>query len=544
MVAVKVESCTSNKQVLKIEAVILKRLQDLPHTCELHGCGRTDKVNFIVMTLLGQNLSDLRKKQAKQVFTTSTVLRLAVQSIMAVQEMHNCGFLHRDIKPSNFAMGIGDQSRKCFLIDFGLARQYTTPTGELKQPRPTAGFRGTVRYASINAHLGIELGRHDDLWSVFYMLIELATGNLPWRRIREKEEAGKAKQECNHDNLIKGLPEEFKLFMNHLQKLSYHDKPDYQYLVNLFEQAQSRLGISESDPFDWESDFILPSANTASASSQQIVSPEHQNTAEHMDSLKAKSIGEKVKKICKVFQTMNSPKTTHGTSVNNKRNTSNSQKMSVDNKIGNMPAAESNINNNNSNKMELENKDVADNDCNLSNCGDKLDPIHLQEDVPVAPTDELDGHQPKKGFTNVFNDSADDNRSHHQTMTAERQVTTQLNTGFMIMAGEILKDDTLSSSSDDGQPHLKRKFERVDSPLIHRIGTDKGVCGSGEGRSGLVGSLNAPVERTELLTSSLNTGLPKPPSDPPRNGYFCSSARKRKFVKLSRRILANSLRQE
>ena len=38
------------------------------------------------------------------------------------------------------------------MLDFGLARQYTTATGEVRAARAAAGFRGTVRYASINAH--------------------------------------------------------------------------------------------------------------------------------------------------------------------------------------------------------------------------------------------------------------------------------------------------------------------------------------------------------------------------------------------------------
>ena len=38
------------------------------------------------------------------------------------------------------------------MLDYGLARQYTTATGEVRPPRAAAGFRGTVRYASVNAH--------------------------------------------------------------------------------------------------------------------------------------------------------------------------------------------------------------------------------------------------------------------------------------------------------------------------------------------------------------------------------------------------------
>lgn len=49
-------------------------------------------------------------------------------------------------------MGKGNNLRKVYMLDFGLARQYTTATGEVRPPRTAAGFRGTVRYASVNAH--------------------------------------------------------------------------------------------------------------------------------------------------------------------------------------------------------------------------------------------------------------------------------------------------------------------------------------------------------------------------------------------------------
>ena len=38
------------------------------------------------------------------------------------------------------------------MLDDGLARQYTNQNGDVRAPRAVAGFRGTVRYASINAH--------------------------------------------------------------------------------------------------------------------------------------------------------------------------------------------------------------------------------------------------------------------------------------------------------------------------------------------------------------------------------------------------------
>jgi tau tubulin kinase len=58
------------------------------------------------------------------------------------------------------------------------------------------------------------MGRHDDLWSLFYMLIEFVTGQLPWRRIKDKEQVGQMKEKYDHTNFLKSLPSEFKVKEN------------------------------------------------------------------------------------------------------------------------------------------------------------------------------------------------------------------------------------------------------------------------------------------------------------------------------------------
>ncbi|KAL7057740.1 hypothetical protein AAHC03_017163 [Spirometra sp. Aus1] len=256
-VAIKVESSQQTKQVLKMEVAVLKRLQGKPHVCRFIGCGRNDQYNYIVMSLQGRNLAELRRSTRRGYFSISTTVRLGRQILTAIENIHAVGFLHRDIKPSNFALGngIGPGSvspRTIVMLDFGLARQYTTTNGEIRPPRQVAGFRGTVRYASVNAHLNKELGRHDDLWSLYYMLAEFITGELPWRKIKDKEQVGIMKQTFDQNNLLKFMPREFRAFLEHIQSLTYFDKPDYQFLQSLLSNYMERRSISESDPFDWE----------------------------------------------------------------------------------------------------------------------------------------------------------------------------------------------------------------------------------------------------------------------------------------------------
>jgi tau tubulin kinase len=141
---------------------------------------------------------------------------------------------------------------RIYLIDFGLARKYRIPTGEIRPPRKSAGFRGTARYASINSHKSKELGRRDDLWSVFYVLVEFALGTLPWRKMKDKDAIGGLKEKYTTKELVKDLPKEFSLFLESLQKLGYADDPDYNELRSLLLQIYSKEGYSSKQPFDWD----------------------------------------------------------------------------------------------------------------------------------------------------------------------------------------------------------------------------------------------------------------------------------------------------
>lgn len=254
-VAIKVESTKQSKQVLKMEVAVLKALQsNSRHVCKFYGCGRDERFNYIVMSLVGKSLAELRRAQPRGIFSLSTTLRLGKHILQAIRDIHEVGFLHRDIKPSNFAMGIGPNNRNVYMLDYGLARQYVTQSGEVRQPRAVAGFRGTVRYASVNAHDNREMGRHDDLWSLFYMLIEFLQGQLPWRKIKDKDEVGRIKRSFQHDDLLKHerVPLEFEPFLRHIQNLTYHDQPDYDFLLTLLESTTIRKSVKETDSYDWE----------------------------------------------------------------------------------------------------------------------------------------------------------------------------------------------------------------------------------------------------------------------------------------------------
>ncbi|KAM3717980.1 Tau-tubulin kinase [Dirofilaria immitis] len=255
-VAMKVESSKATKQVLKMEVAVLRRLQGKRHSCKFYGCGRNDKFNYLVMSLQGKNLADLRRESPKQSFSLSTAIRIGLQILNAIREIHSIGFLHRDIKPSNFAMGRTNATCKMvFMLDFGLARQYLNAKGEIRSPRNAAGFRGTVRYAAVSAHKNKEMGRQDDLWSLFYMLVEFLQGSLPWRKIKDKDEVGRMKEEMNLNVLLDGCPRELHDFATYLKTLDYSDEPSYGLLENYLRNIIIRHGINIEEPYDWEINY-------------------------------------------------------------------------------------------------------------------------------------------------------------------------------------------------------------------------------------------------------------------------------------------------
>ncbi|CAG5112443.1 Oidioi.mRNA.OKI2018_I69.chr2.g6659.t1.cds [Oikopleura dioica] len=254
--AVKVESSQYDKQVLKMEAEVLQKMKGKSkYICKFFGCGRESKFNYIIMSLLGNNISALRKATDSGYFSTSTALRLGVQMLRAIRSLHDVGYLHRDVKPSNFALGMGRHSRRLFIYDFGLARKFADDRGMLRPPRDTkCPFRGTLRYASLNAHNGQELGRHDDLWSFFYLMIEITYGQLPWRSLREAERIKHAKMRFDHKRFfeLERVPKELKPFREYLESLDYYTKPNYDYLIGRLEFGMRERKIDKSEPLDWE----------------------------------------------------------------------------------------------------------------------------------------------------------------------------------------------------------------------------------------------------------------------------------------------------
>ncbi|UJR21144.1 hypothetical protein I4U23_024243 [Adineta vaga] len=221
-VAIKLESVKARHPRLSFESKLYKILKGgigVPH---IQYYAQENDYNILVMDLLGPSLEDLFNFCSRR-FTMKTVLMLADQMIGRIEFVHNKNFIHRDIKPDHFLMGIGRHSR----------------------------------YASINAYLGIEHSRRDDMKSLGYDLMYFNRDSSPWDGLKAQTEKQKdekileKKMSTPVEILCKGFPAEFGMYLNYCRGLRFEEAPDYMYLRQLFRILFQTLNYQYDYTFDW-----------------------------------------------------------------------------------------------------------------------------------------------------------------------------------------------------------------------------------------------------------------------------------------------------
>ena len=268
-VALKIEK-NNKKQILKNEYDIYNSLQHLSCIPKIYNYlpnitkekDEKNHLNCIEMELLGKNL--LLFQKSFNYYNNILAYDILLQCLKCIQNIHNHGFVHRDIKPSNFCLHKQDEQNiiskyknniffkneiTVYLIDFGLVKKIKEETnidnrdnrgignGEKNNNR---GFVGTLTYASMSAHNKEELSKKDDLWSFFFMILDLLNENLPWRNysFEQEDKIIEIKQKCINDpdkylflTNTKNNKEIINIFY-YIKNLKFESEPDYEFIYN------------------------------------------------------------------------------------------------------------------------------------------------------------------------------------------------------------------------------------------------------------------------------------------------------------------------
>ncbi|CAA6654026.1 unnamed protein product [Spirodela intermedia] len=215
----------------------LKGCYGLPR---VHYKGRQGDYFVMIMDILGPSLLDVFISIG-QVMPPNMVACIAVEAISILEKLHQKGFVHGDVKPENLLLGKPGSSgeKKLFLIDFGLASMWRDSLSgqHVSLCQQPDNFRGTTRYASVHAHLGLTASRRDDLESLAYTLIFLIKGRLPWEGYQGNDKRFLVfmnKTVTSPETLCGGCPPPFAQFLEAVKKIQFVEQPTYSKLISLF----------------------------------------------------------------------------------------------------------------------------------------------------------------------------------------------------------------------------------------------------------------------------------------------------------------------
>ena len=256
-IAIKVEE-NGNRSHLYLEYEILKSLQGgegIPH---IYKYRQGHKHNYLIMELLGKSLDKLFS-DCKRNFSYKTIFQIGYQLIQRIEYVHSKGYIHRDIEPGNFVIGLGENHKTIYIIDFGLSKKYIDKNTNKHIPyKEGKGLTGTARYVSLFTHYGIEQSRRDDIYGIAYNLIYFALGKLPWQGVKTKNKKEKHKKIMESkiyykpEKLCKGLTSEFATLLNYANDLEFEEKPDYKSIKKMFRTSIEELGEDMDWIFDWD----------------------------------------------------------------------------------------------------------------------------------------------------------------------------------------------------------------------------------------------------------------------------------------------------
>ena len=256
--AMKLENTKKGFYILDKEVKIMNYLYGprIPYVKSFGQCGF---YNVLIMEVLGKSLEELREILPNKKMSIPCVCKLSYQMIQILEQIHKRSLIHRDVKPDNFIMGIGPNNKFLYMIDLGFAQPYRDLSTLAHRPMARGqGITGTSRFASINTLSGYTQSRRDDLESLAYVIIFIATGTLPWVNIKSDNKDDLynkiliSKIQTSTEVLCKGLPPQFEEYVKYVKNMKYEEEPDYNYLKNLFLNLLKKSGGNMDYKYDWD----------------------------------------------------------------------------------------------------------------------------------------------------------------------------------------------------------------------------------------------------------------------------------------------------
>lgn len=248
-----------------------------------YGKDENEGVLYLVMeNIKGGTLGQLATKNPLP--TPFSIATIGLQILDGLIWLHSKGWLFIDIKPENFML----RGEEIVFIDYGLAERYLTSKGH--RENISTDFAGTTSYISLSVHQGSLASRRDELESLCYVMIALASENkLPWSNGKSIKECCDIKETCDIQALCTNCGcFELTEIIRISRACAYEQTPDYERVrailtsmknrveaptMPMMKQKQGKRKISSSDSLISDPNpMVKESLKQATTSSKSVTS--------------------------------------------------------------------------------------------------------------------------------------------------------------------------------------------------------------------------------------------------------------------------------
>lgn len=195
----------------------------------------------LVLPQLGPSLAEKHLEQPDKQFPINATINIAYQLLKIYEGIHENGLIYRDTRPENFCFGLPndpDTKDKLYVSDLGSC-DFKYHQDEFWENQAVS-FPSNVLYSSINNHKQRILTQRDDIESLGYLFIHLASGSLPWENVKEEsyrksyEKVGEMKQTMSEFTLATEIGSMFEEILWHGRAPIFGKEVNYDYVWAIF----------------------------------------------------------------------------------------------------------------------------------------------------------------------------------------------------------------------------------------------------------------------------------------------------------------------